>query len=141
MSKRKEKVAQVAKFGGIDKVADVQMDGFTHEVSTVEVQSKTNLESDTGTGAPAIIRRFVFALNSDAFEKHPPTKQELFNHHLRGIELALWKDGLTIIPGIDPTLLVNDKGTEYQIIVGARPARGNILQQAPQTISEIAHGA
>lgn len=155
---RKRKAVEVQKFGGAENVGSVREEGnlstFHSELSnqdsihenvnwdlqSVEVQSDTKLEQDEGVGGAAIIRMFQFGMNLDAFKQHPPTKQELFNSHLKGIELALWKDGMKVMPDIEPKVVVDEKSARYMIFVGAVPMRGHILRERPQTLAEIAHG-
>jgi len=139
MAKRSESV-DVAKFGGTDNLGTVQMGGQTHEVANIEAQSTRKLEDDVGHGSAAIIRRFVYGMNPVAFKEHPPTKQELFNAHYKSIELTLWRDGMKVMPEIEPRLVLDTKKNQYYIFVGARPAKGHILRERPQTLAEIAHG-
>lgn len=108
------------------------------EVQELEVKSKTNLEEDTGYGQAAIIRMFEFGMNVKTFLEVKPTKQQLFNSHYKVIETALWKDGLKVLPEVEPRVTIDAKGLKYRIFVGARPMRGHILQQVPKTLSQIA---
>lgn len=142
MTKRtKRKILDVAKFGGVDDLGTVQMHGHEHEAKTIEAKSEqTHLEDDTGHGNPAVIRRFTFGVNPQAFHEHTPTTQELFNAHYKGIELALWKDGLKVIPEVDPRVVFNKQKTQYFIFVGARPMKGFLLNEKPQTLTDIVHG-
>lgn len=108
------------------------------DVSKIETASTTHLEDDTGHGGAAIIRCFEFAANPEVWKEHKPTKQDLFNHHHKGIEIMLWKDGMTAMPEVDPKIRIGKKG-KYQIFVGARPMKGHLLQERPKTLSQIAH--
>lgn len=145
---KSRKAIEVAKFGGHDHLGEIAgnvtsnpiKDVSGHSLESIEAKSATSLESDTGVGAAAVIRMFEFGANPEAFRQHTPTKQELFNAHYKGIEVMLWKDGLTVIPEVNPRIMLNEKGTKYRIWVGAKPAKGHILSQKPQTLSEIAHG-
>lgn len=147
MAKR-VKSLDVQKFGGIESlgtiagnVTDNPLEGISgHELSSVEVESKTKLESDRGTGRAVVMRSFVFKASQNAFKVHIPTKQELFNTHYKGLEIALWKDGLTFAQEYEPHLLFNKKKTHYTIFVVATPSSGNVLLETPQTLSQIAHG-
>ena len=136
----KKKPTEVQKFGGTEKLGSVQFDGHKHEAQSIETQSKTTLQDDKGYGNAAIIRCFDFAINKDAFEANPPSKQDLFNAHQKGIEMALWKDGLKVMPTIEPRLLLDTKGMRYKIFVGAIPMKGHTLQERPMTLTELAHG-
>lgn len=105
-----------------------------------EVQSSTNLEDDLGEGAPVIIRTFFFKANPVAFRHHTPSSQELFNAHLKQIEVHLWTDGMKIMTDVTPKVSLSKKRDGYKIVVGAEPAKGFLLSQTPQTLTEIAHG-
>lgn len=134
------KSKNVNKFGGTDHLGQTKMDGFDHSVDSVEAQSTTRLEDDIGSGDAAIIRMFEFAMNPEVFKQVPPTKQELFNAHHKGIEMALYRDGLKILDGVNPRLVVNEAKGRYQIFVGAKPRKGYLLQEKPQTLTQIANG-
>ena len=97
------------------------------DLTKTQVDSETHLEDDTGTGASAIIRQFQFKANPQTFRYNPPTRQELFNHHLKQIEIVLWQDGLKIMTEVAPQLIVNKKKTMYTIIVGATLQKGQVL--------------
>lgn len=141
MARVKKKAIELAKFGGTESLGETKMHGHDHEVSTVEVQSKTKLEQDKGEGGYVIIRRFTFAMNPTAFKEHPPTKQELFNYHLKGIEVMLWGDGWKMYTEVQPQLKFDTKKMRYDIYVGAIPMNQfNTINAAPRTLSEIAHG-
>lgn len=138
MARKLKKPIEVAKFGGIDKLGSTELNGYQHEIESVEAESKTNLELDTGVGNAAIIRMFEFSLNHEAFRHYPPTKQDLFNAHHKGIEMALWRDGLKVIPGVNPRISI-EQG-RYRIWVGATPMKGHILTETPKTLSQLVHG-
>lgn len=110
-----------------------------NDVSKIETQSTTHLEDDVGHGAVAIIRCFEFAVNPEIWKQHRPTKQELFTHHQKGIEVMLWKDGMTPMPEVSPKIVVGKKKGKYQIFVGARPMRGHMLLEKTKTLSQLAH--
>jgi len=119
---------------------DAPVKDVAWEASQASAESSTHLEDDAGYGEPIVIRMFEFAVNPEAFKAHKPTAQELFNTHLRGIEVMLWKDGLQILPEVEPRMQMGKK--KYRIFVGAKASRGNILpwQVKPQTLTEVAHG-
>lgn len=137
---RLKKPVDIQKFGGTEELGHVKMHGHDHDVQSLEAQSKTKLEDDVGHGNPAIIRRFTFGINPVAFKEYQPTKQELFNSHYKGIEIALWRDGLKVLPDVNPRIVVNQEKMNYEIFVAAQPMRGHILRERPQTLTEIAHG-
>lgn len=137
MSKR---IVEVQKFGGTEALGKTKLDGDTHEVSSIEAESKTRLQDDVGVGDPAIIRRFTFGANPEAFKQHKPTTQELFNYHHKGIDMALFKDGMRVVPEINPRVVFDAPKGQYHIFVTAKPMSGFILHEKPQTLSEIANG-
>lgn len=134
------KEIEVQKFGGVDKLGEVELHGFNHDVSSIEEQSQTSLEQDMGVGQIAVIRCFEFKANVDAFKEHPPTKQDLFNYHSKGIEIALWRDGLKVLPEVEPRLVLDEQKGMYRIFIGAVPAKGESVLQKPITLSELVHG-
>ena len=146
MVKRSKKTVDVQKFGGVDSVGkfvetdaiDAPVKDVHYDLESLEVKSTTNLEEDEGGGGAAIIRMFEFGINPQAFKEYTPTRQELFNSHYKGIELALWKDGMKVIPEVNPRVVI--AAGKYQIFVGAQPMRGHILKEQPKTLSEQIHG-
>lgn len=133
-----KKSKDVAKFGGIEHLGATKYDAFDHSVDSVEAKSQTNLEMDKGEGDSVVLRFFKFKMNPQVFKEAPPTKQELFNAHYKGIEMALYRDGLKVVPEINPRLEVNEKKGQYVFSVGAKPRKGYLLQEKPQTLTEIA---
>lgn len=125
----------------VDKVGITEQTGekdIQWEATKGEVESTTNLEDDEGHGPAVIVRSFDFKANPAAFHEHTPSKQELFNAHAKQIEIHLWKDGMQVMPDVDPKVILSKKRDGYRIIVGAEPAKGNLLYQTPQTLSQIA---
>lgn len=157
MAKKANRTSEVQKFGGTESLGNVKDDGVTefrsemsgntyehkgteYDVQSVEAQSTIKLEEDIGQGQAAVIRCFEFGINKEAFRQYTPTKQELFNSHYKGIELALWKDGLAVIPEVSPRVVFNEEKDTYSIFVGALPQRGHNLNETPQTLTDLAHG-
>lgn len=155
---KRPKSAEVNKFGGVDHLGTVRDENVTpffselskteytrddptnYDIQSIETQSTTKLEEDTGDGDAAVIRQFEFQMNPITFATVRPTNQQLFNSHLKGIEIALWKDGLKPLSDVAPRVVVNHERGTYQIFVGAAPAKGQLLRETPQTLSQIAHG-
>ena len=137
---RRKKALDVAKFGGTEKLGDAVLHGYEHDVESIETQSKTQLEQDRGEGGAAIIRCFTFGVNPTAFQEARPTQQDLFNAHIKGIEVMLWRDGMTLMVDVQPRILFDQKSMIYKIFVGARPAKGHILKEIPQTLRQVVHG-
>ena len=110
------------------------------EGEEVMVESETKLEADTGTGPKVILRTFEFASNPQAFKQRIPTSQELFNHHLKGMQGMLWSDGLKPMEEIEPRLIFSKNKKGYRIFIACKPLLGQVVLEKPQTLSEIAHG-
>jgi hypothetical protein len=140
LKEKTAKVKEVAKFGGIDNLGTTRLHGHEHDVANVEAQSKTRLEDDKGEGSATVIRCFTFGMNPEAFATVQPTRQELFNSHLHGIEIALFADGLKIFDEVPPRMTFDIEKKQYSIFVAARPSKGFILQDNPQTLREIING-
>lgn len=148
MAAKRTKSVDVQKFGGVEDIGkftesnaiNAPVKDVHYDLQDLEVKSTTSLEEDEGGGGAAIIRMFEFGINPLAFKEYQPTKQELFNSHYKGIEMALWKDGMKVIPEVNPRIVVNQAAGKYQIFVGAQPMRGHILQEQPKTLTEQIHG-
>lgn len=106
---------------------DAPAESFKWDAAGAEATSDTHLEDDVGHGGAAIIRQFIFSANPQTFKHNPPTKQQLFNHHLKQIEILLWQDGMKIMTNVEPRLTLNKKKTKYTIFVGATPSKGQLL--------------
>lgn len=104
---------------------------------TVEVKSDTHLEQDQGTGEAIIVRTYQFATNPQAFRDAPPTTQDIFQSHRKGIAAMLWQDGLSPIEGIDPVLIFSKDKSSYLIMVSARAMMGETFIDTPKTLTEI----
>lgn len=118
-------------------VKDAPVKDILWNAQEAEVKGDVNLQEDPGQGGAAIIRMFEFRANPEAFKIHKPTKQELFNSHLKGIEILLWQDGMKIMTTVAPRININKKQTKYRIFVGASPQKGYILTEKPQLLREI----
>lgn len=110
------------------------------EANQVNTESTTHLEDDSGHGDPVILRMFEFGANPQVFREHPPTKQDLFNSHLKGIEHMLWVDGMKVFDKVEPRIIINSRKTKYRIFIAATPARGHLLREQPKTLSQISNG-
>lgn len=124
----------------VDKVGITETTGekdIQWEATKGEAESTTTLQDDEGYGPAVIVRSFDFKANPQAFHQYTPSKQELFNAHAKQIEIHLWKDGLQVMPDVDPKVILSKKRDGYRIVVGAEPARGHLLHQTPQTLSQI----
>lgn len=123
-----------------ENVQDAPVKDVHWNVNQIDTASETHLEDDEGYGSAAIIRRFEFGMNPEAFKIHTPTRQELFNHHIKGIEIMLWRDGMRLMTEVEPRLVMNEKAGKYYIFIGAKPAKGHILQEQPKKLTELIHG-
>lgn len=110
-------------------------------VKQAEVHSETNLEQDTGTGTPVIVRSFDFKANPESFRLHTPTRQELFNAHFGQIESMLIMDGYKIFEEVSPKVMLSKDKTGYRIVVGAVPRMGWGLPFTPKTLTQVAHAS
>ncbi len=121
----------------IDKV-----DGDEYRGQTIEVQSETKLEQDTGTGEAIIMRVYEFATDPTFLQPEAtfPTAQEIFQSHMKGIAGMLWGDGMTPATEIEPRLIFTRDRKKYLIMVWARPQLGQAVLETPKTLSEIVHG-
>jgi hypothetical protein len=137
---KKKKAIELNSFGGTKELGKVEMHGHKHEMVTAEVQSKRSIEEDIGEGREVILRQFTFGMNLQTFKEVRPNKQMIFNSHLRGIEAALWRDGMKIMPEVEPRISFDVEKAQYSIFVTARPMKGHLVTQTPQTLSQIAHG-
>lgn len=141
---RKLKTKEVKSFGGVGEsrslleinAKDAPVKDIAWDAQEIEVQSDTKLEDDAGSGGAAIIRCFEFGINPAVFQENPPTKQDLFNAHHKGIETMLWRDGMKVMPEVNPRIVI--ESNTYKIFVGAIPMKGHLLKERPQTLSQIA---
>lgn len=152
MARKLKKATEVSKFGGVDQLGKVKTDlhtnldgsGNTYDASTVEAKSEqTHLEDDRGEGNAVVIRCFTFQMNMEhpeIFIEKRPTKQDLFNAHISGIEAALWKDGLKPYLEVKPRITFDSKKLQYSIFIASLPMKGWVLNETPQTLTQIAHG-
>lgn len=114
---------------------DIQWD-----VKQGEVHSDVFLEDDIGEGDAIILRSFDFKANPQTFKENPPTTQELFNAHIRQIEIHLMKDGLKVYTESSPQIRLSKDKTGYRIVVPAQPMKGHRLLERPNTLTQLAHG-
>ena len=89
------------------------------------------------TGSAVVMRFFDFKANPVAFKLNPPTVQQLFEYHRKEIERTLWKDGLKPIIEVDPRFMQSKDTKHYRFVVAASPLRGQMVNQTPQTLTDI----
>ena len=124
--KIKEENAEVPK----GSYKDIDWEGQEIEVHSDELKGGE-------TGNAVIMRFFDFKANPVAFKANPPTVQDLFNIHSKEIELSLWKDGLKPIVEVNPRFMQSKDTKHYRFVVAASPLRGQMVNQAPQTLTEL----
>lgn len=134
------KQLDVQKFSGVEELGTAKLNGNTHELNSIAVESDTKIESDKGQGEAVVVRCFAFKANPEVFKVNPPTTQDLFNAHYKGIEIALWKDGLKAVTDVGPRIVFDDVKMVYQIFVTARPKKGYAIIEQTKTLTELAHG-
>jgi hypothetical protein len=113
-------------------VKDIEWEG-----EEIGVESTTKLEEDKGTGDNVILRFFQFAINPETFKQHTPTAQELFTTHAKGIEVMLWKDGMSPYYGVEPRLIMAKDNQSYTFAITCVPALGQALLDKSKTLSEL----
>lgn len=131
-------------FGGSVGKEELEAQGIQgwDKAQELGASSETHLEDDKGEGHAVVMRQFVFGINVPVFVEAKPTKQQLFNSHLKGIELSLWKDGLQLWTEVEPRIHIDSANMRYTIYVGAITSRGNSFStlHKPKKLTEILHG-
>ena len=88
-------------------------------------------------GNAVVMRFFEYRANPQAFKLKPPSVQELFDFHVKEIQLALWKDGLKPIIEVQPRFMQSKDTKYYRFVVAASPLRGQMVNETPKTLTEI----
>lgn len=129
------------KFKSVEKNAKIPNAALASDIEwqgeEIAAEATTKLSDDTGTGQAVVLRFFDFGANPEAFKKHKPTAQELFNSHLRGMEAMLWKDGLKVFTDTTPRLMFSKDNKNYRFIIACVPAKGHLMNERPQTLTEL----
>lgn len=123
----------------IDVIGQSEGSKDTTFIKTLEAQSNVKLEDDKGYGDPIKLFFYDFKGNPEVFSKQLPTAQELFNSHLKQIEIHLWENGWKPYTDAQPRFLISKSQQFYRFIIPAQPARGTIVKEKPLTLKEIAH--
>lgn len=115
--------------------------GEKYHAKTVEAQSTTKLEDDKGEGQTLTLRFFDFAANPLVFKERMPTAQELFQSHLKQIEIELWKDQWEPVTTVEPRIMFAKDKSHYRIVIAAKPVKGSFLsyKDVPHTLSQYAN--
>ena len=85
LKKKEGKILNSAKELPIDVTGIKEKDQW--EMKTVAAESKAKLEDDKGEGSPVKLFFFDYQANPEAFKHQQPTAQDLFNIHLKEIEV------------------------------------------------------
>lgn len=99
------------------------------EKQDISTQSKPLI--DEPDGQVRFIRQFEFSFNPLVVKQirnkqiSEPSRQELFNAHIKQIEIMLWGDGLVPDSNHEPRLVVGKK--KYKIIIACKLRQGVIL--------------
>lgn len=127
---------------GKDELQAKGVEGNWDKVQELGASSETHLEDDKGEGHAVVMRQFVFGINPQAFMEVKPTKQQIFNSHLKGIEISLWKDGLQVWDAVEPRIHLDAQNMRYTIYVGAITSKGNRFStlHKPKKLTELLHG-
>lgn len=140
MPKHKEgKILNEPKESAVDAVG--QTKGADWQLKSLGAESETKLEADQGSGKAVKLFFFDFSANPEAFKDKWPTAQEIFNSHLKQIEVKLWTDGWKIYSDAPPRLMLSKSKKFYRIVVPAELARGRSLREEPKTLTQITHDA
>jgi hypothetical protein len=139
-AKKEAKILNSDKETAVDAVAQKDGQGDWN-IKDLTVESKTKLEDDKGVGEALTLRFFDFQANPEMFRARMPSAQELFQSHIKQIELELWKDEWRPVEEVSPRLLFAKDKSHYRIVIAARPAKGSQLsyKDSPLTLSELAH--
>ena len=137
MKTKRAKILNSRKEKHVDAIGVKEKENW--QVKTLGAESETKLEDDKGEGGLVKLFFFDYAANPVAFKKELPTAQELFNAHVKEIEIKLWEQGWTVYTDVAPRLMLSKKKTHYRFIIPAIPSRGRIVREQPKTLSEIAH--
>ena len=89
------------------------------------------------TGSAVVMRFFTYRAIPEDFKRLPPTVQQLFDRHSKQIELELWKDGLKPIVEVQPRFMQSKDTKHYRFVIAASPLRGQMVNEAPKTLSEL----
>lgn len=157
MAHKKAKIKNDPKELGVDTIIK-DKEGVIEDWSakTVEAESDTKLDADIGTGQVLTLRHFFFKPNQEKFKKRVPSAQELFDSHVKQMEVEFWKDEWIPAHDVPPRLIFYDKFKRpvshtskkiewYSFIIAAMPAKGSLLSQKDQeqvkTLTQIANEA
>lgn len=102
-----------------------------------EVQVNSDPVIDPGTGETVLMRVFDFGANPEALKRDKPSKQQIFDNHIKQIQTMLWSDGLEPMKELNPLIQVSKKKEKYRIILWCRARAGVVWSDKPQNLQDI----
>lgn len=91
---------------------------------------------DSGKGAPVILRQFEFSLNPNLPRDFKFTKQDIYDSHVKQIEIMLWSDGMIALNDVKPPKVqISKKQNKYRIFVLCSPRSGQALLDTPTILT------
>lgn len=102
-----------------------------------ELQVNSDPLIDLQTGDNVLLRVFDFGANPENLKRDKPTKQQLFDSHVKQIMTMLWSDGLEPAKEINPLIQISKKKEKYRILMWCRAKSGVAWADTPQSLQEI----
>lgn len=139
-SKKEGKILNKATELPVDKeVLFVENDTLKEDwkVKDLAAQSETKITDDKGEGNAVKLFFFDYSANPQTFKEKQPTAQELFNIHIKEMEVKLWSQGWKPFTDVEPRLLFSKNKRNYRFIIGALPVHAFAVKEKPKTLSEI----
>lgn len=114
----------------------LQKEGATFNWETSEIKFNSDPLVEVQGGKPVILRMFTFKFDPKVIQKgRKPSKQMLFNTHVKQIRDFLWKDGLKAREDINPRVTVGEKG--YTFYIASEPKLGVTLADKPMSLNDV----
>lgn len=108
-----------------------------HKWEGQEVQVNSDPIIDPGTGETVLMRVFDFGANPENLKRDKPTKQQIFDSHIKQIQTMLWSDGLEPMKELNPLIQVSKKKEKYRIILWCRARSGVTWADSPLNLRDI----
>lgn len=102
----------------------------------VEVQSDPLIDNQN-SGKTIVLRSFFFKANPETMKRDRPTKQQIFDSHIKQIELMLWSDGLTPFKGVEPRIKVSKKRDEYKVVLACEAKASVNFSHTPTKLQDL----
>lgn len=102
----------------------------------VEVTSDPLIEG-SNPGKTIVLRSFYFKANPELLKAQKPTKQQLFDSHVKQIELMLWNDGLMPFKEVEPRVITSKKRDEYKIFMACEARPGVTFAHNPTKLQDL----